>query len=82
LDQVQFQALCLFIAFFSLRSVKREKITSASLFDMRSRRRIKQEMVPLNSNTGSTNVGTRNNNSDGGHFGDEQNFVGDKSDLA
>ena len=41
---------------------------------MRSRHRIKQEMVPLKSNTVSNN--------DGGNFGEEQNFIGDKSDLA
>lgn len=46
---VQFQALCVFIAFVSLRSVKREKVATISLFDVRSKR-IRQEMVPLNSN--------------------------------
>mmetsp|Transcript_2254 Transcript_2254/g.2726 ORF Transcript_2254/g.2726 Transcript_2254/m.2726 type:complete len:231 (-) Transcript_2254:112-804(-) len=44
---IQFQAICLFVAFISLRAVKREKIVSASLFDLRTRRRLRQEMVPL-----------------------------------
>ena len=35
------------MAFFSLRAVRREKIISASLFELRTRRKLRQEMVPL-----------------------------------
>ncbi len=52
---MQLQAICVFFAFFSLRSVRREKLATASLFELRSRRRIRQqqEMVPLSNMDGS-----------------------------
>lgn len=45
---IQFQAICLFVAFISLRAVRREKVVSASLFELRTRRKLRQEMAPLN----------------------------------
>ena len=59
---MQLQAICVFVALISLRFVKREKFASASLFELRSRRRIRQqqqqqqqEMVPLTNNNNNNN---------------------------
>ena len=38
-------------AIISLRHIRREKLVNASLFEQRGRRRIKQEMTVLNSNS-------------------------------
>jgi hypothetical protein len=80
---VRFQGLCLFIAFFALKSVRREKIATASLFDIRKNQRIRQEIVPLSSGGGGKNgTGTisksshshsngNSNNNGNNYFGEE-----------
>jgi hypothetical protein len=58
----RFQVYCIIIAFFALRSVKREKNLSASLFE---RRIIRQEMAPLNGGGNNSSSGNEGSGNDG-----------------
>jgi hypothetical protein len=59
------QGICMALAFLSLKSVRREKVTSESLFDQRKRRMVQQRMMAT---TGNNHV-TSGNGSSGGRDG-------------
>lgn len=75
---VRFQGLCLFIAFFALKSVRREKIATASLFDIRKNQRIRQEMLPLNSGGGGKNSAGTGTISRSSHSNSGNNYFGEE----
>lgn len=78
---VRLQCMCVVFAFFALRTVRREKMASESLFDQRKRISRQQEMVPLttaNSNDIDPPGTTIGNGS--GHFMQSVGLSGDEEE--
>jgi len=60
------QMICLLVGFLAIRNVKRQKVTSASLFDQRRMRIQNSKEYIKNSDRGINNTNNTNNSSNGG----------------
>lgn len=58
--------ICLLVGFLAIRNVKRQKVTSASLFDQRRMRIQNSKEYIKNSDRGINNTNNSNNSSNGG----------------
>ena len=63
--QLRMQMICLLVGFLAIRNVKRQKVTSASLFDQR-RMRIQNSKEYIKNSDRGINNNTNSNNSNGG----------------